>query len=152
MKNYCHLSGHVTRGTRGRKPCEKGALHRELILSATVPSIIHGVRIALRAGGVSLLTAVTRTQTDTRMDTRTHSCLQLVHFVYSVRATIVKEVRFPFWELYAFPFAYIKSLKSRESTPPRPSTSIHGKAGNIQNRIVSGRRWGGGGLQRRQEE
>lgn len=60
MKNYCHLSTHVT---HRRKPCEKGALHRELIPSATALSIIHGVRIALRAGGVSLLPAVTRTQT-----------------------------------------------------------------------------------------
>lgn len=36
----------------------------ELIPSATTASIIHGIGIALRAGGVSLLPAVTRTQRD----------------------------------------------------------------------------------------
>lgn len=61
MKHYCHLGAHVT---GGRKPCEKGAFHRELIPSATTASIIHGVGIALRAGGASLLPAVTRTLGD----------------------------------------------------------------------------------------
>lgn len=61
--------------TYRRKPCEKGALHRQLILSATAPCIIHGVRIALRAGGVSLLPAVALIQTgpQTRMYTSTHT-------------------------------------------------------------------------------
>lgn len=64
MKNECHLGTHVS---GGRKPCEKGAFHRELIPSATTLSIIHAVRIALRAGGVSLLPAVARTQAEARI-------------------------------------------------------------------------------------
>lgn len=62
MKNYCHLNTHVT---HRRKPCEKGALYRELILSVTALSIIHGARIALRARGVSLLTAIACTHCQT---------------------------------------------------------------------------------------
>lgn len=63
MKNEHHLSAHVS---RRRKPCEKGAFHRELIPFAVTLSIIHGVRIALRARGVSLLPAVTWTQAKAR--------------------------------------------------------------------------------------
>lgn len=70
MKNYCHLSGHVT---GRRKPCEKGALCRKGILPASALSIIHGVRIALRARDVSL-------QSNVHAHTHTGSCLQLVAF------------------------------------------------------------------------
>lgn len=69
MKNYCHLNTHVT---HGRKPCEKGALHRELILCVEAIFIIHVVRIALLAGGVSLLPAVTHMETDKQTHEQTN--------------------------------------------------------------------------------
>lgn len=76
MKNYCHLSGHVT---GRRKPCEKGALCRKGILPAAALSIIHGVRIALRARDVSLQSNVhAHTHTSTQRLLLTTSCLLFI--------------------------------------------------------------------------